>query len=83
MTSGLTPSTCDPRKEERYGIYYQAKEKLFRCLQLCGRKRRNQTEMGNLAYPQGGLKAQGGNRKSAAHGNFSPAKQSDDHRVPL
>ena len=31
---GLTPSTCDPRKEERYGIYNQAKEKLFRCLQL-------------------------------------------------
>ena len=21
LTSGLTPSTCDPRKEERYGIY--------------------------------------------------------------
>lgn len=79
----LDSSTCDPRKEERYGIYNQAKEKLFRCLQLCGRKRRNQTEVGNLAYPQRGLKAQGGNRKSAAHGNFSPAKQSDDHRVPL
>ena len=30
-----------------------------------------------------GLEAQGGNRKSAAHGNFSTAKQSDDHRVPL
>ncbi|MFR5451640.1 MAG: hypothetical protein ACLTIG_10035 [Roseburia hominis] len=29
------------------------------------------------------LEAQGRNRKSAAHGNFSPAKQSDDHRVPL
>ena len=43
----------------------------------------NQTEVGNLAYPQRGLEAQGGNRKSAAHGNFSPAKQSDDHRVPL
>ena len=39
----------------------QAKEKLFRCLQLCGRKRRNQTEVGNLAYPQRGLEAQGGN----------------------
>ena len=26
LTSGLTPSTCDPRKEERYGIYNQAKE---------------------------------------------------------
>ena len=36
LMSGLTPSTCDPRKEERYGIYNQAKEKLFRCLQLCG-----------------------------------------------
>ena len=64
-------------------IYNQAKEKLFRCLQLCGRKRRNQTEVGNLAYPQRGLEAQGRNRKSAAHGNFSPAKQSDNHRVPL
>lgn len=59
------------------------RKKLFRCLQLCGRKRRNQTEVGNLAYPQRGLEAQGGNRKSAAHWNFSPAKQSDDHCVPL
>ncbi len=31
-------------------------------------------------YPQGGLEAQGGNRKSAAHGNFSTAKQSE--RLP-
>ena len=28
--------------------------------------------MGNLAYPQRGLEAQGRNRKSAAHGNFPP-----------
>ena len=33
-------------------------------------KRRNQTKVGDLAYPQRGLEAQGGNRKSAAHGNF-------------
>ena len=40
-------------------------------------------KLGNLAYPQRGLEAQGRNRKSAAHGNFPPSKQSDDHRVPL
>ena len=28
-------------------------------------------------------KAEIENRKSAAHGNFSPTKQSDDHRIPL
>ena len=42
LMSGWILLTCDRRKEERYGIYNQAKEKLFRCLQLCGRKRRKQ-----------------------------------------
>lgn len=61
----------DPRKEERYGIYNQAKEKLFRCLQLCGRKRRKTaTEVGDLAYPQRGLEVQVKSKISSTRETF-------------
>ena len=37
----------------------QEKEKLFYCLYLCGRERRDQAEMGNPHFLPGGIEAQG------------------------
>ena len=42
-----------------YGIHHQKKEKLFYCLYLCGRERRDQAEMGNPHFLPGGIETQG------------------------
>ena len=50
-------------RKVRYGIHHQKKEKLFYCLYLCGRERRDQAEMGNPHFLSGGIEAQGGDRE--------------------
>ena len=70
-------------RKVRYGIYHQKKEKLFYCLYLCGRERRDQTEMGNSHFLSGGIEAQGGDRESEKLQLLPSAHQSEYCGVPV